>query len=69
MQNVRRAQGTLNANKSKLAADFAPEFREKGQRAIDALDAALKDFAAVVEAGDINVPPPPPPPPLSHIHT
>jgi len=52
--NVRRAQGTLNANKAKLAADFAPEMKEAGQKAIEGLDAALKEFAAVVDAGDIN---------------
>jgi cyclophilin family peptidyl-prolyl cis-trans isomerase len=49
---VRRAQGTLNANKGKLEGDFAPEHKQEGQQAIAALDAALKDFAATVDAND-----------------
>ena len=52
MQSVRRAQGTLNANKGKLEGDFAPEHKQEGQQAIAALDAALKDFAATVDAND-----------------
>jgi hypothetical protein len=57
LQSVRRAQGTLNANKGKLEADFAPEHRQEGQQAIAALDAALKDFAATVDANDKQVEP------------
>lgn len=49
---MRRAQGTLNANKGKLEADFAQEHKAEGQAAIAALDAALKDFAATVDAND-----------------
>ena len=52
LQSVRRAQGTLNANKGKLEGDFAPEHKQEGQQAIAALDAALKDFAATVDAND-----------------
>lgn len=55
MQNVRKATGTLNKQKAKLVADFADSSKNDGSAAIEALDAALKDFAAVVEAGDINV--------------
>ena len=52
---MRRAQGTLNANKGKLEADFAPESRQDGLKAIDQLDAALKDFATTVDANDKQV--------------
>lgn len=52
LQSVRRAQGTLNANKGKLEGDFAPEHKQEGQQAMAALDAALKDFAATVDAND-----------------
>jgi cyclophilin family peptidyl-prolyl cis-trans isomerase len=51
-QSVRRAQGTLNANKGKLEAEFAPEHKAEGQAAIEKLDAALKEFQAVVDAND-----------------
>lgn len=54
-QSVRRAQGTLNANKGKLEAEFAPEHKADGQAAIEKLDATLKDFAAVVDANDKQV--------------
>lgn len=54
-QSVRRAQGTLNANKGKLEAEFAPEHKVEGQAAIEKLDAALKEFQAVVDANDKQV--------------
>lgn len=49
---VRRAQGTLNSNKQKLEAEFAPEFRAQGKQAIEDLDAALKDFQTTIDAND-----------------
>lgn len=55
LQAVRRAQGTLNANKGKLEADFAPDRKADGQAAIAKLDEALKDFQATVDANDKQV--------------
>lgn len=51
-QAVSRAQGTLNSNKDKIAADFAPERRAEGAAAIERLDAALKEFRESIQAGD-----------------
>jgi hypothetical protein len=55
VQNVRKAASTLNKQKTKIVADFAPASKADGTAAVEALDAALKDFSATVEAGDINV--------------
>lgn len=52
--NVRKAASTLNKQKTKIVADFAPASKADGTAAVEALDAALKDFSATVEAGDIN---------------
>ena len=52
VQAVSRAQGTLNSNKTKIAADFAPERKGDGEAAIAKLDAALKDFQKTIQAGD-----------------
>ena len=52
MQAVSRAQGTLNSSKAKIMADFAPDRKGEGEAAIAKLDAALKDFQKIIQAGD-----------------
>ena len=57
-QAVSRAQGTLNSNKTKIMADFAPDRKGDGEAAIAKLDAALKDFQKTIQAGDKQACPP-----------
>ena len=49
---VRRAAGTLASQRASIAAAFAPDKAAAGAAALDGLDAALKAFQTVLDAGD-----------------
>lgn len=49
---VRRASGTLASERGGIAAAFAPDKKASGVAALDGLDAALKAFSSVLDAGD-----------------
>ncbi|EIE24466.1 cyclophilin-like protein [Coccomyxa subellipsoidea C-169] len=49
---VRKSKSVLNNDKAKIIADFAPQNKEAGLRAIAALDKSLDEFTALLDAKD-----------------
>ncbi|CAL8467454.1 g6992 [Coccomyxa elongata] len=49
---VRKSKSVLNNDKTKIIADFAPQNKEAGLKAIAALDKCLEEFSVLLDAKD-----------------